>query len=79
MTITILFFHQGELIRLTVSYAPSLDHAEREGTWDTDNNHVALSWRLFKEFKQERDYAKRKELLASIRHDVEDTNRKALG
>ncbi|MBK9730143.1 MAG: hypothetical protein IPO83_02465 [Chitinophagaceae bacterium] len=70
MTLTILFFHGGELIRLTVVYAPSLDEAKQEGMWDTANNRVALSWRLFKEFKNERDNGKRKKLLESIPRDL---------
>lgn len=68
MTLTILFFHRGELIRLTVVYVPALDNAKQEGVWDTSGNRVALSWRLFKEFKQERDHAKRRKLLESVRY-----------
>ncbi|HUM46461.1 MAG TPA: hypothetical protein PLD84_06020 [Chitinophagales bacterium] len=68
MTLTILFFHRGQFIRLVVMYAPELDGNKREGVWDVDHNRVALSWRLFSEFRNERDNAKRKKLLESLQH-----------
>lgn len=67
MTITILFFHQGILIRLVVRYVPALDGADVEGIWDQEQNKIALSWRLFSEFKNERDHRKRKAMIASLR------------
>lgn len=66
MKLTILFFHKGNLIKLVVAYAPSLDGSQTEGIWDQDSNRVALSWRLFKEFKNERDNLKRRKLLESV-------------
>lgn len=72
MTLTILFFHRGELIVLTLFYVPALDNAKQEGIWDTSGNRVALSWRLFKEFQHERDPAKRRKLLESIRAETKE-------
>lgn len=66
MTLTILFVHEGEVMRLIVTYLPALDGSMQEGIWDREQNRVAMSWNLFKEFKAERDINKRRKMLEAI-------------
>jgi hypothetical protein len=53
-------------MKFGVFYSPALDSAVAEGIWNVDNNTVALSWRLFNEFRNEKDMRRRRELLESI-------------
>lgn len=71
MKITILFFHQGVLIRLVVAYVPSLDGAKQEGFWDKENNRIGMSWQLFSDFRKERDNAKRRKMIESLQPYIE--------
>ena len=54
-------------MKLVVAYSPELDGQKQEGIWDIDNNRVALSWRLFSDFRKEKDNNKRRMLLESVR------------
>jgi hypothetical protein len=71
MKITILFFHQGELIRLVVAYVPSLDGTKQEGFWDKENNWIGMSWHLFSDFRKERDNTKRRRMIESLQPYIE--------
>ncbi|MBK6481960.1 MAG: hypothetical protein IPG01_02205 [Chitinophagaceae bacterium] len=71
MRITILFIHQGELIRLVVAYVPSLDGTKQEGFWDKEHNRIGMSWRLFSDFRKERDNAMRRKIIESLQPYIE--------
>jgi hypothetical protein len=53
MTTTITIYPRGEgPITLVIRYLPELDGAECEGWWYIDNNLVALSLRLYRDFSR---------------------------
>ncbi|MBA3649159.1 MAG: hypothetical protein H0W62_11525 [Chitinophagales bacterium] len=66
MKLTVFFIHHGDLMKFEVWYSPVLDRGTEEGIWNLDDNTVAMSWRLFSDFRKEKDYSRRRLMLDSI-------------
>ncbi len=67
MRLTIIFIHEGELMNFQLEYLPSLDASNEEGIWLFDENTVMTNWRLFNEFKNEKNYERRRKMLHGLR------------
>ncbi len=50
-----------------LEYLPSLDAGKEEGIWLLDENKVVTSWRLFNEFRNEKNYERRRKMLYGLR------------
>jgi hypothetical protein len=67
MRLTIIFIHEGELMNFQLEYLPSLDAGDEKGIWLLDENKVVTSWRLFNEFRDEKNYERRRKMLHNLR------------
>lgn len=68
MQITLTMYPRFEpSVTILIRYLPELDNRECEGWWEVDNNYVALSWRLYRDFSRLEKQSEKKSFFQKLK------------
>lgn len=66
MKLTIMFWHDHQLIHFEVMYVPAMDKADHDGLWDVDNNRAVVSRKFYNDFFAAPSLTARRKMLETL-------------